>query len=261
MSERLRLEQIPGDPRELPAPDLEALSKLYARVFAGEPWNEYTVCPISGAFFGTNTRPEDSCPEAECGATLQPAYPLEQTKDYIAGELARPDAALLLLRDQEREGKLVGFSWGFSYDSPEAFAAAKYKTPAMQTAIGQLLRGLELGTSGLWYLSESGIENDSRYRGKGISREFHTRRLEIARSLGLDAVQRTSAYGNMYRTSKRTMAQIMGIETAPDISGALEPTGIVVNELTDSEIEGRVLFAKAGLIRPTRNGAKTRIDI
>lgn len=245
MSERLSLKRTSGNPPDLPESDLESLAKLYARVFAGEPWNEYTVCPTNGTFFGTDTKPEDNCPEADCGATLQPAYPLEQTKDYIIGELARSDAALLLLRDEERDSELVGFSWGFSYDSPEALATAKYKTPAMQVAIGGLLRRLELGANGLWYLSESGIENNPRYRGKGISREFHALRLEIARSLGLDAIQRTSAYGNMYRTSKRTMAQVMGTETTPDvISGELKPTGAVVNGLTDHEIEGRVLFAK-----------------
>lgn len=244
MSERLTLEQTPGNSSELAEPELESLAGLYARVFAGGPWNEYTVCPKSGTFFGRETQPDEACPEVGCGASLQPAYPLEQTKGHITGELSRPDAALLLLRDQERDGDLVGFSWGFSYDGPEALAIAKYKTPAMQVAIGGLLRQLELGDSGLWYLSESGIENDPRYRGKGISREFHARRLEIARKLGLDAIQRTSAYGNMYRTSRRTMTQIMGTETAPDTSGRLEPTGIVVNGLEDSEIEGRVLFGR-----------------
>lgn len=246
MSELLSLERTPGNPSELPESDLESLAKLYARVFAGEPWNEYTVCPTSGTFFGTDTKPEDTCQEAGCGAKLQLAYPLEQTKSYIAGELARPNAALLLLRDEGLGGELVGFSWGFSYDSPEALATAKYKTPAMQVAIGGLLRQLKLGANGLWYLSESGIEDDPRYRGRGISREFHTRRLNIARSLGLDAIQRTSAYGNMYRTSKRTMTQIMGTVNEPDATtGKLRPTGQVVNGLEDSELSGRVLFAKA----------------
>ncbi len=246
MSERLNLEQMPGNPPVLPGRDLELLAKLYARVFADDPWNEYTVCPAGGTFFGLDTKPDDTCRETDCGATLQLAYPLEQTKQYISQELERPDAALLLLRDEERDGEPVGFSWGFSYGNPEALATAKYKTPAMQIAISGLLRQLRLGANGLWYLSESGIENDPRYRGKGISREFHTRRLEIAHSLGLDAIQRTSAYGNMYRTSKRTMTQIMGVETAPDaVSGILKPTGTAVNGIDDGEIEGRVLFAKS----------------
>lgn len=243
MSEQLTLERVAGSPPDLNRPDLVALAGLYARVFAGEPWNENTVCPSSGAFFGLETRLGDVCPEG-CGALLAPAYPLGPTTRYIQEELSRPDAALLLLRDRSREDALVGFSWGFSYDSPESLATAKYKTPPMQVAISGLLRQLGLGTNGLWYLSESGIENDPCYRGKGISREFHTRRLAIARSLGLDAIQRTSAFGNMYRTSKRTMTQIMGMETTPDASGTLRPTGVVVGNVPDTEIEGRVLFAR-----------------
>ena len=124
-------------------------------------------------------------------------------------------------------------------------ATAKYKTATMQTAISGLLRQLNLGNNGLWYLSESGIKNSPDYRGKGLSREFHTRRLAIARTLGLDAIQRTNAFGNMYRTSKRTMTQIMGIETAPDqASNSLRPTGAVINGLMDQELEERVLFAQ-----------------
>jgi hypothetical protein len=244
MSEQLTLERVAGSPPDLSTPDLEALAELYARVFAGEPWNENTICPSSNAFFGTDTQAGEMCPETGCGAILAPAYPLEQTTDYIAGELTRPDAALLLLRDRGRQDALVGFSWGFSYDSPESLASAKYKTQTMQAAIGGLLRRLNLGTNGLWYLSESGIENDPRYRGRGISREFHTRRLAIAHQLGVDAIQRTSAFGNMYRTSMRTMTQIMGVETVPDVSGILKLTGIVVNDVPDTEIDGRVLFAR-----------------
>lgn len=245
MIERLDLKQVDGDPPEINEPDLEALAGLYARVFAGEPWNEATTCPSSKAFFGIDTQPGEICPESGCKAILEPAYPLDQTITYIGNELTRSNAALLLLRDQARGDELVGFSWGFSYDSPEAFAMAKYRTPAMQLAIGGLLRSLDLGGNGLWYLSESGIEDDARYRGKGLSRNFHARRLAIARSLGLDAVQRTNAYGNMYRTSQRTMTQIMGIETSSDIrSRLLQPTGTVVNGIEDSELEGRVLFAR-----------------
>lgn len=242
---KLSLEQALGSPPELTDQNLESLAKLYARVFAGDPWNEYTVCPSTGTFFGLGIEPNSTCPETGCVTYLKLAYPLEQTKEYIDQELTRPDAALLLLRDQERAEELVGFSWGFSYDSPEALATAKYKTLTMQVAIKGLMRRLNLGSNGLWYLSESGIENDPRYRGKGLSREFHTRRLDIARSLGLDAIQRTSAYGNMYRTSKRTMMQIMGTETTPDPdSGKLRPTGVIINNLEDREIEGRVLFAR-----------------
>jgi hypothetical protein len=249
MSEQLNLEQVPGNPVEINQSDLESLAQLYARVFADEPWNEYTICPTSGTFFGRDTKPGDMC--EECKTSLQLAYPLKQTAEYITGELSRDNAAAWLLRDGQCDDKIVGFTWGFAYESPEAFAQAKYKTPEMQVSIGGLLRELDLGRSGLWYLSESGIENDERYRGKGLSRVFHERRLETARSLALTAIQRTSAYGNMYRTSKRTMTQIMGVETAPGIdNGRLRPAGNIVNGIADTEIEGRVLFARDGRRKP-----------
>lgn len=243
MSE-LSLERVPGIPPEISQTDLESLASLYGRVFAGEPWREYTRCSLSSVFFGTETQPGEFCPEEDCEATLELAYPLAQTAEYITGELARPDAALLLLRDQARNDELVGFTWGFAYQNPEEFAMSKYKTLEMQVAVSGLMSRLALGANGLWYLSESGIDNDPRYRGRGMSREFHTRRLEIARALGLDAVQRTTAYGNMYRTSRRTMTQIMGTETKPDEEGQLRATGLMVNGVADTELEGRVLFGK-----------------
>ena len=114
----------------------------------------------------------------------------------------------------------------------------------MQSTVVSLLGQLGLGKGGLWYLSESGIKDSPDYRGKGLSREFHKRRLLVARNLGLDAIQRTNAFGNMYRTSARTMTQIMGTETVADpATGLLVSTGLVVNGVGDSELADRVLFA------------------
>lgn len=244
MNPRTCLETVPGTPPALSPGDRQSLARLYQRVFAGPPWNEHTVCPASGTFFGTDTRPGAPCPEA-CGARLKAAYPLGETERSISAELAQPEARLWLLRDRQRRDRIVGFTWGFAYANHEAFAAAKYKTRDMQRAISSLLHRQRLGINGLWYLSESGIEDDPRYRGQGLSREFHARRLATARSLGLTAIQRTSAFGPMYRTSRRTMTQIMGTETEADrVSGLLKPTGRIVGGLADREIEGRVLFAR-----------------
>lgn len=99
MNERLALERMGGSPPEVTLTDLEALAALYARVFAGEPWNEYAVCPESKVFFGQTTQLGQVCPETDCGALLEPAYPRAQTVQYIKGELAQPNAALLLVRD------------------------------------------------------------------------------------------------------------------------------------------------------------------
>jgi len=242
--ERLKLNKIDSNPADLSPPITESLAGLYANVFAGDPWNEYSVCPATGDFFGTTVQWGEPCPNEECDATLEPAYPLDQTVQYIRGELSRTDATLFLLNDLNQNDEIVGFSWGFSYDSSEAFARDKYKTPEMQSTVVNLLGQLSLGQSGLWYLSESGIKNSPEYRGKGLSREFHQRRLLTARNLGLDAIQRTNAFGNMYRTSKRTMTQIMGTETIADpTTGLLVPTGVIVNDVDDSELAARVLFA------------------
>ncbi|HEX3568431.1 MAG TPA: hypothetical protein VHT70_02010 [Candidatus Saccharimonadales bacterium] len=241
----LRLERVPGNPGDLPYQALGELALLYANVFAGPPWNEYTTCSEDGTFFGSETQPGNVCPQPDCRGELRLAYPVDQTKAYVAGELLRPDAALWLLRDTADQNRMVGFSWGFSYPDLETFAEEKYKTPNMRESINDLLQGLGIGVRGLWYLSESGIENDPKYRGRGLSRVFHERRLAVASSLGLDALQRTTSVGNMYRTSKRTMTQIMGPAMQADPSTRkLLSTGEIINNVSDSENPARVLFAK-----------------
>lgn len=228
---------------------MEALALLYARVFAEDPWREYTTCPGEGVHFGTETHPGDPCPHSGCKSILISAHPPGETATHISRELARPNSALFLLCDdddeEEEEGKIVGFSWGFSYSTPEEFAAAKYRKPEMIAAVSRLLRHRGAGANGLWYLSESGIEKSPRYRGQGWSRIFHTERLAVAQSLGLDAIQRTNCDAVMYRTSERTMTQIMGPEAVVDpTSQQLVKTGKIVNDLIDTEDSSRVLFIK-----------------
>ncbi|MGH3912366.1 MAG: hypothetical protein ACRDTC_02980 [Pseudonocardiaceae bacterium] len=138
---------------------------------------------------------------------------------------------------------MVGFSWGFSYSTPEEFAEAKYRKPEMVAAISGLLRHLGAGTNSLWYLSESGIEDNPRYRGRGWSGLFHTERLAVAQSLGFDAIQRTNCDATMYRTSRRTMTQVMGPEAVVDPTNQrLVKTGKIFNDLVDAEDPSRVLF-------------------
>lgn len=240
----LALERIRGKPSSVTRDDLEIIATLYARAFAGRPWCEYTVCSVEGLFFGRDTNPGDRCSTPGCIGTLVLAYPLEQTIEYIRQELERPLSALFLLRDQD-DGKIVGFSWGFSYPTVASFVADKYKTPEMRAAIGGLLQRLSIGQSGLWYLSESGIEDDPRYRGQGWSGKFHRERLIVANAHGLDAIQRTSCDGPMYFTSRRLMTQIMGPEsaTAEGIK-SIYRTGEIVNGIVDLEMPSRALFVK-----------------
>jgi GNAT superfamily N-acetyltransferase len=240
---KLSLERVPGSPPLLREPELQALSSTYAEVFAGEPWNEWTRCPDEDVFFGKETNPGDSC--SSCNVPLAPAYPLQETMEYIHKELQRPEAAAWILFGRAPERAMSGFSWGFAYQSPEEFAAEKYRTAEMQERVGRALR-LQGVTGGFYYLSESGIVDRPDLRGQGISREFHTRRLERAAELGLPAVQRTLSTGPMYRTSQRSgMIQVMGPEAIVDTAARrITPTGRVINDIADSELANRVLFVK-----------------
>lgn len=234
---QLFVEKIPGEPPSLENPLLEELTNVYADVFAGPPWNEYTQCSTQGTFYGKETKPGENC--SCCNMQLALAYPFLETKEYITKELQRPDATLVLLRN----GKdIAGFSWGFSYENPEAFAQEKYKTVEMQNTIKDLL--IQQGIEGkFYYLSESGIKDDPQLRGRGISNQFHSLRLAEAKKLGIPALQRTSCEGPMYRTSSKYMQQIMGPEVRVDtIARSFTRTGTIVNNCLDKEIEPRVLF-------------------
>lgn len=251
------LERIPGTPPQVDEQTLEALALLYARVFAEAPWREYTTCSSEGVHFGTETQSGNSCPNSGCSGTLVVAHPPGETATHISQELGRPDAALFVLRDNN-EGRIVGFSWGFSYSAPEEFAEAKYRRLEMIVAISGLLRHLGAGEDGLWYLSESGIEDNPSYRGRGWSRVFHTERLAVAQSLGLDAIQRTNCDAVMYRTSGRTMTQVMGPEAVVDPTGQqLVRTGKLVNNLVDTEDPSRVLFVKLAKVGTGRQSMST----
>jgi len=238
---QLSLNRIEGEP-PLPTPkELSNIAEVYANAFAGEPWNEYTKCIEEGKYFGNTTQPGDLC---TCGSTLLEAYPQQETEAYITGELARPDASLFLLRDDTND-MIAGFTWGFSYANPEEFAAEKYQTEAMRERVVRVL-GQQGINETFYYLSESAILNDPNYRGRGLSRQLHQARLRVAAEKSLPAVQRTNAEGPMYRTSlKADMTQIMGPEVTVDTAArTFTRTGVIINDVTDSEIEPRVLFVK-----------------
>ncbi len=218
------------------SPNIGEVADVYADVFAGSEWNEYTKCPIDGKYYGMTTTPGEL--SACCEAPLGLAYPRDETADYIRRELSRPAAYGMVLED---DGCPVGFSWAFAYDSPEILAAEKYKTDEMRTRVVQVLG--EMGVTGaLYYLSETGIINNPLYRGRGYSNIVYQRRLERARELGLPAVQRTTTRSRMYDTSRTAgMTQIIG----PLGLGSAEqfaPSGEVARGGIDSEMSERVLF-------------------
>ncbi len=237
----LSLRRTEGTPPTPSYDELGAMASVYADAFAGMPWNEYTQCASEGKFFGKETNPGDVC--TSCGETeLTEAYPESETREYITKELERPDSSLYLLRHEQ---EVVGFTWGFSYGSPEEFAIEKYRSPELQERIANVL-GRHGVTSSFYYLSESAIRDSPELRGKGVSLIFHQVRLALASEKGMPAVQRTSSEGPMYRTSQKSgMTQISGPEVIVDTaSRTFNRTGNYVNDEIDTEIEPRVLFVK-----------------
>lgn len=218
---------------------LPEVAGVYAKVFAGPEWGEVSKCTNTGKFFPT----EVGLPCSYCNINTVEAYPLNETVDYIQKELSRPNARAWVVRDGE---KIVGFSWGFSYESPEAFAQEKYTSQETRQQVAGLLRSN--GVNGeFYYLSESGVISDPAYRGQGLGNRFHEIRLEVADNLGMPAVQRTSCTSNMAAVSKKYMRQIMGpmVQVTRTESGRrIEPMFVIANDEVDQENPNRTLFVR-----------------
>lgn len=233
----LKIERVKDDLRAIDSSSLLQIAAVYADAFKWDEWNEWTKCPVDNRFFGANTSPGE--PSTCCNEPLQLAYPAAETVEYIRRELARPEASLFLLRDDEQ---IAGFSWAFMYASPAALAAEKYRTHQMRQRVVSALAGVGI-TGSLYYLSETGILKDPRYRGKGVSNDFYQLRLERARALGLPAVQRTTVNSPMYMTARSAgMTQLIG-PIAERRENSLVPTDKFAGEIQDSEVSPRVLFA------------------
>lgn len=223
----VRIRQIEGIPPRFMGDELARLAATYATVFAGEPWREVSRCQD-----GFSPEPAGSqC--MQCNETRSEAYPLESQMLAIAGELERPGAACFVLEDEQDEA-IVGFSWSFCYQGVDEFIEQKYAGRGagyeqLRSDVRRNLGRYGIGANAFYYLSETGIIDDPRYRGRGISKEFVRRRSGVAASLDLDIVQRTSIESPMYRTMKS--------------SGFTQAMGINIGE-ADVVNPGRVLFVK-----------------
>lgn len=228
----ITIEQI--DPRKnLYA--LRQLAQIYADAFAGPPWNEYTRCTTEVVtFFGRGNMPGTLCPNGDGKLVL--AYPLEDTMKYISKEMDRPNSTMFIGKDH---GKIIGFSWGYTYNEPKEFALDKYTTPEMQEKVTALLKAN--GLEQFYYFSETGISDE--YRGHGIANQFYDVRMKNAKALGFPIIVRTNCESPMMAVATRSnFTQIMG--PAMIVDGArriIQPTNRIIN-FQDTEIERRVLF-------------------
>ncbi len=233
----LRVERVEGDLQAIDLSSLLQIAAVYADAFKWDEWNEWTKCPVDGKFFGATTSPGE--PSACCNEPLQLAYPAAETVEYIQCELTRPGASLFVLKD---DVQIAGFSWAFKYASPGVLAREKYRTDQMRERVVGALAGMGI-TGSLYYLSETGILKDARYRGRGISNDFYRLRLERAQALGLPAVQRTTINSPMYMTARSAgMTQVIGPIAERRGSGCTV-TGKFAGGIEDSELSPRVLFA------------------
>lgn len=213
----IRIRQIEGNPPCFIGNELARIATAYARVFAGDPWNEVSRC--QERFW-----PDPVGSQCDtCGEMRTEAYPLAEQIEVIAKEMQRPDAACFVLEDEQRD-EIVGFSWGFAYENADAFIEDKYagagsEYEQLRNAVRRSLGRYAIGEQPFYYLSETGIVDSTCYRNRGISREFVRLRCEVADNLGLDIVQRTSSESYMYQTMQGAgFAQIMGANISePDV--------------------------------------------
>lgn len=205
----VRIRQIEGTPPQFTGNELARLATTYAAVFAGNPWREVSRCRDGFSSEVVGSQCED------CAEVRSEAYPLVSQMETILAELTRPNAACFVVEDEEDDA-IVGFSWSFAYQNVDELLAEKYDGATTQhdRLRGDVQRALGrygIGARAFYYLSETGIIDDPRYRGRGISKELVQRRQDVAESRGLDIVQRTSIKSPMYRTMRSAgFTQVMG---------------------------------------------------
>lgn len=234
--EKLFIEPQPRIETFNPKADLQQVTMLYAQVFAGPPWNEYTKCTGCFEFFGLQTKPEDLC--GNCGNQLVLAYPEKETKEYILKEKNRPNSICILAKDGD---EIIGFAWGYTYASPVNFVEQKYRTQEMKDKIVQLFQADGISCD-FFYFSECGVKEDKR--GRNISNLLAEALFRRSKILNLPVILRTNWQSPMMAVAERFgMRQIMGPCVEIDrLDRSIRTTGNVVNDFSDSEIEERVLF-------------------
>ena len=212
--------------------DIPEVSRLYAQVFAGPPWNEYTICK-KGRFFGLDTEPEQVC-GCGCRSRLTLAYPEDKTVGYITKEMNKRDARGVVIRE---DSEIIGFAWGYRC-SPGELTREKYRTRQMRQAINKLLK-YEVW---LFYYSECGVRNDKR--GRGLSNELAESLESAAAIINWPMVMRTNYQSPMVAVAEYLgMEQIMGPSVEVDRRNRIiRTTGDYVNGIKDTENEDRVLF-------------------
>lgn len=229
MNREIRFEKIKPS-------DVQMIAQVYAEVFAEAPWNEATKCRGCQRFYGLDTKVGIPCPDISCGGTLNEAYPLAQTIDYIDTEINRSYAVANSIKVEDQ---IVGFSWGFGYPKVADFAKEKCSTQKGRDIVSYVLSEY-LGQGPVFYGSEGGILSPFRQKGQGTL--MVQTNLTRAREFGLPYFGRTNCDSPMARIMKRAgLEQVLGPEIIADQSGQYSISQRVLNSL-DPENPSRVFF-------------------
>jgi hypothetical protein len=216
---------------------IESIVNLYAKVFAGPPWNEFCRCSCCNKFYGQEQ--SIGLPSPCCSESLIEAYPLAETSDYIIKELAEKNALLTYLVNFNNE--IFGFAWGYQ-STPQQFAGEKYQTQEMRQTIINLLNSAGLHEElPIYYFSECGVEENNR--GKGCANILTQEIIETAKFLGLPLLMRTNCQSPMVAVAQKFgMKQFFGPEMIYQNSQIITTERIING--TDLENPNRVLFIK-----------------
>lgn len=170
------------------------LATVYADAFRDPAiWDENTRCSTTGNFYGETTSVGEPCPC--CNKPLLEAYPLEETIEYIGGELSRLYSIAFIGLIEDR---ITGASWGY-VTTAEELANSKWKTNQMQRRVSSTLT-VSTGPV-IFYGSETFTAQNSR--SLGLATRFQEERIAAASELQLPIVGRTLIGKPMARIYER----------------------------------------------------------
>lgn len=181
---------------------LGKIARLYANAFADLPWNEYKVCQ-QGHYFGRQQAELTRC--TNCSQPLKIAYPEEETVDYIAKEITKPEGTLVTFEDER--GEVLAAGWGYACTTEEL--QAKYNSSEMKGKVVDRIKKTAEKTQRVFYLSE--IMVDAAVRNRGIATKITKCLFERAQALDLNLVMRTRYDSPMAQIAKNMqMSQVIG---------------------------------------------------
>jgi ribosomal protein S18 acetylase RimI-like enzyme len=148
----------------LPREKQVELTHLYQKVYGAAPWNELCKCgnPECGEFWGfSQSRVIEELNHRHCGLPMIPCWTEEDLLDEFKKISSKKNFCATLAFDMDMDfPKLVGFCWGYQFDSEEE-VDTKLEMPGLGKIIGEL-------EGPVVYLADLAVEDE--YRENGIAK-------------------------------------------------------------------------------------------